>query len=433
MDQSTIASQQTIMKRMLEAGGFYFLQAIILLALHITISRWLGSVDQYGMYIFYYALIKMISVPALLGFNRAAVRFLPLYLADNKLDKVAGFLLFSLLSVLVCGFVLAFIVSHFLNSHIVSVSSSILFIFFVPLFSLAFLLRGFLKGFKLVILSVAPMSLLYELMALLAAFGIATSSLNIHTINAIVFVAIGVVLCVELLTLFYILPKSFFKNVPSFDIKLWLTNAIPMMISSSAKIIYHLASLIVVYKALDAKACGIYGTVIVLAKFISVPVRSMSIAANPYIATAKKDPNPLVLKQLITSAMQLSIKPMALMLVIAILLGKWILSAFGDAFTAGYLSLLLLMFAKCVGIWSGFGTSILNMAGFAKKPILPLIVAAVLNIILTVLFVKTMNITGAALAFLLTQGVNAVWFNFLCVKKLNLNLLKLLFLRQKRY
>lgn len=422
--QATIYA--VIKQRLSTATIVYALQTSSLFLLQVFFARTVAG-SEFGAFVFYYALIKMLCTPSLSGLNRAVVRFIPLYITEQSWGKLLGLLIFSTLFVLSGGFIIAFAASLLLAHGQLPDLSLKLLIFFVPLFALTYLLRGVLKGLKLVLLSILPMACLHEFMALVSAFGIAHSKIWYSSWNVMLFGVLLLVLVIEAGIISYYLPKVIFKYKPVYAIKCWIATSVPIMISSSIKIFYHMSTVPMVYWLLGAKDAGYYGAALILAKFVAIPIRSMSIAANPYFASYHQDADRHKLPYLVSTTLRLGFRPFGLILLITLLFGKWMLLLFGNGFSLSYLSLCLLIIAKGFGLWTGLATSLLNMTGNAQKPIYPLSIMALLNVALTYILTSKLGINGAALAFLLTQIILAVWFNQISLKRLQINVFKLTF------
>ena len=78
--------------------------------------------------------------------------------------------------------------------------------------------------------------------------------------------------------------------------------------------------------------------------------------------------------------------------------GRWVLSMFGEAFESGHIALTILCLGQIVNVEVGAVALVLNMTGHARDAAQGIVLAALLNIALSVLLIPILGLEGAAIA-----------------------------------
>ena len=180
--------------------------------------------------------------------------------------------------------------------------------------------------------------------------------------------------------------------------KIWLSQALPLLIVGGSQIVNSQADLIMVGSIKGASAAGIYAAVIRGARFVLFGLAAVNSAMGPVISQLYTSNMIELMERKIARAAMFSVLVCGVPLLFLIFFGKHFLALFGPGFLGGYFALICLgsafflcTLAACVGM-------LLTMTEFQKDVCWISVFSALLNVVLNAVLIPSYSFNGAAIA-----------------------------------
>ncbi len=393
------------------ATGLGFITSILL-------ARLLGA-EGYGIYSYALSWALLLSVFAVMGFDKLSVRYLAVYHAKQQWGLMHGLIKRTGQAVLALSVVLAtasaVIAWGLMTREATVMRNALIFAFLVlPVYSLIRLKQSVLQGMHEVVKGQAPEMIFQPILFLVLLLG--TCFLPKRSISAEHAVLLFVVTAVgTLVVLTYMvnrsLPREATAAAPAFETDRWLKTALPLLFIDSMYIINSRTDIIMLGAMKGAAPTGIYNVANRGAEFITFVLISVNMVLAPTIAALHAQGEKDRLQNIITlsaRAVLLFSLPIALALII---FGKYFLMIFGLEFIPGNRALSILSIAQFFNCAMGSVGVLLVMTGHQKQAAIGVAISAVLNIILNALLIPVWGIEGAAIA----TGVSMITWNAIFV------------------
>jgi O-antigen/teichoic acid export membrane protein len=194
---------------------------------------------------------------------------------------------------------------------------------------------------------------------------------------------------------------SHVKNLSTFSFWIFLT--------SSGSLIFSYTDTILIGFFMNNADVGIYRTALQLASVGSFATLAFQIVLYPKISSWAAQGCFAEIEQSLARACTYS-----LFLAVPSCIGGWILGErllyylYGASFAGGAVPLVFLLFIQIVNIFMFLGTMCLNALDHPRDAFVVTAIAALINIVLNMVFIPIMGITGAAVATLIAIAVNAL-------------------------
>jgi O-antigen/teichoic acid export membrane protein len=166
---------------------------------------------------------------------------------------------------------------------------------------------------------------------------------------------------------------------------------------------------------------GIYFAAARVAALTTFAQTAVKAIASPLVSKVFAEGDPRRLQRLATGIVQLSFWPSLLAALVMIVFGEPILALFGPEFVAARLPLTLLVCGYLMNAAAGAVGILLNMTGHQNATARVFTIAALLNIVLNLLFIPRFGTVGAALSTALTMAIWNVWLSALVQRRLGLH------------
>ena len=199
--------------------------------------------------------------------------------------------------------------------------------------------------------------------------------------------------------------------------KLFLRESFPMMLSSSILILLGWIDTFVLGIFESDTNVGIYNVCIKIATITTFTLLAINSILAPKVANYYREQNITKYKALIKFSTKLNFYVSSLIILVVLFFNGFFLSIFGAEFIAGKAILFILIFGQFVNSFSGSVGIILQMIGKQKVYQNFLLIALVLNILITLLLTPIYGGIGAAIATVISM---AFW-----------NLASVIYLKQK--
>jgi len=408
---------------------------VIGFGLNVLIARLVGS-ESYGIYNLAIAWIIILTFVLSLGFDRALVRFVAGYRANDDWAALHGVLrtgiIVAMVSVpLIIGTVVAGLTLPSWDFSKELYGTLIIgFTIVAPFIALNALRTSTLRGFREVGPAETidgPMAHTVFLLMLVMAdqvvfrFLDAPESMDARIVIALRGATLLVTFIAGTLWLRRVVPPIVYQTPATYEVRHWLLTAIPLAAISAITVIMARVDVVMIGFIRPPEDVGYYYAANRIHKLVHFAPAAVNIMLAPLIselyATKKKEE----LQDLVTKASWGIFVVTLFASAVVVLLGEFVLNMFGSDFTQALPALMILLVGQVVSALCGPVGVILMMSGAQNAAAAIVACALVANIIMNGLLIPQFGITGAAIA---TCASTVFWsiLMLLCVhKRLQLN------------
>lgn len=389
---------------------FKVLGIVLGFTLNIFLARYYGS-ETLGLISIILTFISFSSLFVLFGTDTAINKLIPKYSIEYGWKTTFVFYKKIILSIfitsLIIGSFLYFaskdIAIYFFHNNVLTIyfKTISLFIFFISIrvfFLKTIITLGSVKTFGA--LFVAPTVLIFIVLPVVYFYDSNNKMLPLDVFIFVpIFVSIFSFLYIyKIFTLKIQKTGVINKNKYSFPIKELLDNSFPMFFSSSLYLILSQIDTLIIAYYYSSKEVGLYSVaakITLLGRFF---LNTVSSIIAPKISKYYHSNNIEMLHTTIKNSLKLiRIVTIPVIIVIAIL-GKFILSLFGQQFVEVYNVLLILLFGEFISAMFGSIGTIINMTNNQHIYYKIILFTILLNICLNIIFVKLLGVVGIAFA-----------------------------------
>jgi O-antigen/teichoic acid export membrane protein len=190
-----------------------------------------------------------------------------------------------------------------------------------------------------------------------------------------------------------------------------LSISIPMLITSSMGMIMGWTDIVMLGIYANEEDVGIYNIALKVSMITSIALVAINTIAAPKFAELWGNNDIEGLSKIIKQSTKLVFWLSFPTLLIFAFFPSWILSIFGDKFTAGALPLVILSFGQFINSASGSVAVIMNMTNHQKILQYLTIISAMINILLNFILIPRYGILGAAIS----TTISGIFWNIICV------------------
>jgi O-antigen/teichoic acid export membrane protein len=378
--------------------------AAILYLSQVVLARWMGGFE-YGIYVFVWTWVLVLSGVSHLGLPTAMIRLLPEYLQRGEQGLLRGLLLggrvvavLSGTAVACAALALIWLIGGRLNSH--HVLPICLVLFCVPLCALSDVQDGIGRGRGWMAVGLMPPYILRPLLLLgcMTAAHFLGLPTDASTAAGSAVVATWAAALVQMLLIERRFGREIAKPSRQYDFKRWFRVALPLMVITVCDLALQNADVLIVSAYLTPTEVGMYfaaAKTMSLIMFIHYAVGSA--VANQFSAL-KASGDHERLEALVRDAVNWTFWPSLAAAVVILALGKPLLWLFSPQFTDAYPVMFVLAIGFLVRASMGPAEFILNMLGEQQLCALVLVVSAVLDVALSFALVPVFGMLGAAAA-----------------------------------
>jgi O-antigen/teichoic acid export membrane protein len=382
--------------RVASAGILYLSQVVL--------ARWMGGYE-YGIYVFVWTWVLVLSGLSHLGLPTAMIRLLPEYLQRGEHGLLRGLLLGGRAVAVLAGTAVAcaalallWLIGDRLNSHYVL--PVYLALACVPLCALSDVQDGIGRGRGWMMVGLMPPYILRPLLLLgcMTAAHLLGLPTEAGTAAGAAVVATWVAALVQMLLVERRFGREIDKPSRRYDCKRWFRVALPLMAIAVCDIALQNADVLIVSAYLSPTEVGMYfaaAKTMSLIMFIHYAVGSA--VANHFSALKARGDHES-LEALVRDAVNWTFWPSLIAAVAILALGKPLLWLFSPQYTAAYPVMFVLAIGFLARASMGPAEFILNMLGEQQLCALVLVVSAVLDVALSFALVPVFGMLGAAVA-----------------------------------
>lgn len=210
--------------------------------------------------------------------------------------------------------------------------------------------------------------------------------------------------------------------IKSYPYKLLLKISLPMFLTAAMHIIISQTDVLMIGYFLSDEAVGVYAVCTKIALLISFVLVAINAVVAPQFSEFFFSGNIQALNKLAQRASRLTFIITLPLVACIVVGGRFVLSLFGSEFESGYWVLIILAAGQLVNALSGSVGVYLNMIGQQNVYQKVVLTAAVLNVVLNLIFIPMYGLAGAAIASMVAIAFQNIASAVYIKTKLNFNI-----------
>lgn len=399
-------------KRGFGVAAFRALYVFFELMIVFVLARIL-SVEDFGVFTFIYAIVKISTIPAQAGLPTLLTREIPRSVALGGYGEVKGIISwsnkFALVSSCLIG-VIAVSLIYFLDFFAYgTVALYFATAVLVPVFALSNVRGGAIRGLDKVVLSQVPESLIRPtvfLVITLLSYFYFKKELGASDAIMCFFIASSISAIVGSWMLYKELPQAVKKAPAVYYRKKWLLSIVPLSLLSGMQIVNGQIGIIYLGMASSFSDVGVYKVVFQVGQVVMFALTVVTLTVSPTISRLYAEKDNKQIQSLINKCCLITFSFSIIALLLFVVFGKVFLTYFfGEDYSAGYYAGIILCFSQVINSLTGPAAALLNMTGKDKFTIKALFCSLVVSLLGHFLLIDNYGVLGAALAFSLSMLV----------------------------
>lgn len=397
--------------------GFGFLANLIL-------ARVLG-VSGYGIYSYTMSIILLLIIPATLGIPQLLIRNIASYHVQSSWSLMRGLLRWANVTVIATSISLALlcvVITWLFRPQAITTFWIALLI--LPLMALSQIRQATLQGLNRIIEGQIPEMLIQPvsfilLMSIVYIF--LRQDINPTLAISIQAMAVGFAFLIGSIMARRRLP-TFVKNFsPSYIVRAWMRSSFSILFLQIMSFVVQDANILILGALKEAQDVGIYKGVTQLSSLLPIVFYAFLITTAPTFSALYTRGDMERLQHIVTIVARLGALS-SLPLVLAFLMcGKWFLLIFGQGFSEGTTALAILTIGQFINVATGPVGVVLIMTGHEYDYAKGIAIAALVNIILSMLLIPPWGIEGAAVSNTVSMITWNVLLSVLVYRRLNIH------------
>lgn len=382
----------------------------------LILARLLGAAG-YGIYVYVTTWVGLLAVLTVMGLDKLLVRNIAAYHSQSAWGLMRGLIRRSNQGVLVASLVLMILAAWIgwifaESSESIMLQAFWLALILLPFYSLTRLSQSAMQGLHRVVIGQVPEMLIQPVLFLFliaGAYLLLNKRFSAQWIIVLNILASAVAFGVLAYLLRKALPPEMLSIVPTYEIRLWVRNALPLLLINSMFVINSRTDIIMLGAMKGTELTGIYAVANRGAELITFALTAINVALAPTVAKLYAEGDMRKLQRVVTTtarAIFLFSLPIALIL---ILFGDLFLKLFGQAFVRGETALAIMCVGQLINAVAGSVGLVLIMTGHERDTAKGIGISAVLNVILNVILIPRWGMEGAAIA----TASSLITWNFL--------------------
>jgi len=211
------------------------------------------------------------------------------------------------------------------------------------------------------------------------------------------------------------LPKQLGLTSPSYNTLSWIKSAATFLLISGVYLINKQTDILMIGFYLEPSKIGIYRAVIQGSDLVVLVLIVGNLVIQPHIASLYAKGDTVKLQKLITRTARIIMLSCLPMFISLLFFGDYFLTLFGNEFIDGTKSLTILATGQLVNVFFGSVGVVLSMAGYERDTLYGVAIAAIVNIVLNMIYIPEWGIEGAAFA----SSVSLVIWNIILAGMVN--------------
>jgi O-antigen/teichoic acid export membrane protein len=394
----------------------------------IVLAR-LMTLSGYGVYVYVWTWLTVLALICTLGFRGALVRLVPEFCEEKAWGRLQGVLRRSAQFVLACSVLVGGLVAagSFAFAGIWETPQTPRMLALgmpaLPFLALILAQQGVLQGLKSVVWADAPYLLVRRVLVGGGAVALWWASSELTAVEVIVLLTVVLAITYALgqLGVLRQLPSAARRVAPKFNGKKWLRIALPFLLISGASLVQNKADILMLGPITGVQEAGIYGAATRITALIAFGLNASNMIVAPMISELYSSGKHERMQRLIALASVGVFGYTVLAGGMLFVAGTWVLSFFGNAFTAGYAALVILILGNMANALAGPVGYVMTMTDNQWLASKAFGVGMVLNIALNAALIPFFGMVGAACATALSNTAWNVILAYAAWTKLGVN------------
>jgi O-antigen/teichoic acid export membrane protein len=400
--------------RVMSAGVIFLTQVLL--------ARWMGRFE-FGIYVYAWSWVGFLGMLSALGLGHTIQRIIPEYRTRDDFERLAGFIRGVRLLCFANGVVAAALlvgIVFLLGDRVPAyyVTPFLLAGMALPIFTVSVAQDAMARAFDWVLLALLPGFVFHPVMVFVTLGSLHLAGVPVSAVIGLS-VALGALWTIVLVQL-VLLGRSIGRELPKakrrYEVWHWITTALPIFLVDGFFLLLTYVDLLVLQLFVPPDDVAVYFAAtktLALVTFVYYAVASTSAHRfSEYHITGEYEK----LAEFVSDTVRWTFWPSLALAVMLVILGRFILSLFGDGFADGYPLLCVLAIGLVVRSSIGPSERLLNMVGRQKMCAVVYAGAFTTNLVLCFLLIPRLGLMGAAVstvtAILLESG-----FLILAVRK----------------
>jgi O-antigen/teichoic acid export membrane protein len=410
-------------------SGIQMLFGTVLSFLVSVVFVRLMSTSDYGLYIYSYSLVLLLSVFLTLGFPILLMRLIPKYEIKESYGLMRGLL------IRINQFI-------FLSFLILSLISSILFFSFIKRFEYVELLTyiwsfllllttslnvvraSTLQGLRFSLYAQFPDTILKNIVLIIGVLIYYYFNNQIYSYEVMAFHFFSSI--ISFCTGNYILRLKLLRKIkrykPIFETKKWFNEAITLSLNVGANKLKTKIPIFILSFYLGKSVVAVYDVAHKSAILISFLLNALNLSFGPHISNAFERKNYVYLRKIIKKSARIIFLASLPIFLIYLFFGEFFLKEiYGFEYVDSYIYLMIICVGQLFNLASGSVGLILNMTSNHKLVFKANLYNLIFNLFLTLILVYYFDILGASIAYAFSIITLNIVLVIIAKRKLELN------------
>lgn len=378
------------------------ISALIGFAMNVVVARLLRA-EGYGLYSYAVSWASIAAILCCLGIDASALRFVPAYRANAQWTRLHGVIRWSVSTIaVVCLIVIALLEFAISQSHIESGKKTAIEIalLMVPAMSLLTLGQALLRGFRSVVQALLPNGILRPSIMILGSLILAyafSSHADVRHFLLVLCVAVYLAMLYQ-----YSRVLGFKRSIPKVETPeyqpgLWLSVSLPLVVMAALTTLLSQLDILMLGTLGSARQTGLYSAAARYATLASFALTASNIIVAPLISELYHTGKLQDLRRLVRFVMRWTALFSTAMALLFVLLGRPLLSIFGDEYPAAYGPALILLIGQVVNAITGPVGYLMVLTGRQFYALIVYLAACALNIAINLVAIPRLGMYGAAI------------------------------------
>lgn len=425
---TTLDTRSGFARASASSGVLYVAAAALTFALHVVLSRLMGS-HHYGAYVYVVGWLNILLLFGKLGLDTAVVRYVASYAALGEWALLSGILRRSAVLSAAASAVIGCAAAGVVFALNETLSMELIWTFWIglaslPIVALTHLRQAALRALRRVVLAQVPEFVLRPalLAGLVVVAGYALGSpVSSETAMVLHLVAAGTAFGAGSILLLRALPEKLKRARPSYRDKEWLAAALPLFMISGMQLIHVHTDIVMVGALIGTREAGIYAAASRTGQLVLLGLMAVNVVIAPMISGLYAAGRIDELRRAIARGAMAILAVTPLLAVGLLLFGEQVLSLFGAEFREGYTALTIIVAGQVVNALAGSVALLMTMTRYEREAAAILALSVAVNVSLNVVLIPAFGLAGAATATAVTTTLwNALMILFVR-RRLNIN------------
>ncbi len=393
----------------------------------IILARWMGR-HEFGIYVYVWTWLLLIGSLVPLGLCTAAQRFIPEYATQGDDARLRGYIFASrwfvvAIATAVGGLTIAilFVFQRYLDNYYVV--PLVLMCACLPMHALSAAQDGISRSYNWIDMALAPGYIVRPLVILAFMAGFHFAGMP----NTALYAMVSTVFAYWLVTVaqMLLINRRLKEKVPpgprKYETKFWLATAFPIFMVESFYFLLTYTDILVLEVFVEPDQVAVYYAATKILALVAFVYFAVSAATAHRFAEYHVSGQREKLERFLSDSIKWTFWPSLAGTLGLLVIGKFLLSLFGEGFSSGY----GLMFVLAIGLLARAGVGpverLLNMVGEQKACALIYAGAFILNLALCFILIPRFMLYGAAIAISAAMIFESAMLYLVTKRKLGLH------------